>query len=199
MRIILASQSPNRQKILAKTGFSFKIFTPNIPEDKFIDPKLPEISCVNVAQQKALKAQSVYEKDIIIACDQMAYYGGRLFGKAHTEQKAIQTLVELQGRTHNLLTGLCMLWENKKRSYLCSSKMTMRKLTVRQIKNYVQQEKPLKCAGSYHIESQGVKLFKKIETEDFHAIEGLPLIQVINQLEEWGWPLFSLSFRAGLR
>ena len=190
MKIILASQSPNRQKILTKAGFPFELFSPNIQEEKFINPNWPESSCLNIAKQKALKAQSIYKTDLIIACDQMAYCEGKLFGKAHTEQKAIQTLIELQGRTHTLLTGLYMLWENKKHFYLCKSKLTMRKLSIKQIKNYILKEKPLKCAGSYQIESQGIKLFEKIETEDFHSIEGLPLIQVINQLEKWGWPLF---------
>ena len=190
MKIILASQSPNRQKILTKAGFLFEPFNPNIQEEKFINSNRPEYSCLNIAKQKALKAQSIYKTDLIIACDQMAYCEGNLFGKAHTVQKAIQTLIELQGRTHTLLTGLYMLWENKKHSYLCKSKLTMRKLNAKQIKNYVLKEKPLKCAGSYQIESQGIKLFEKVETEDFHSIEGLPLIQVINQLEKWGWPLF---------
>jgi len=190
MKIILASQSPNRQKILTKAGFSFELFPPNIQAEKFIDPNQPEYSCLNIAKQKALKAQSTHKIDLIIACDQMAYCEGKLFGKSHTEQKAIQTLIELQGRTHTLLTGLYMLWKNKKYSYLCKSKLKMRKLNVQQIKNYILKEKPLKCAGSYQIESQGIKLFEKIKTEDFHSIEGLPLIQIINQLERWGCPLF---------
>ncbi len=190
MKIILASQSPGRKKILAKTGFIFEVFASNIQEEKFINLKKPENSCLNIAKQKALKAQSVYKTEIIIACDQMAYCNGKLYGKAHTEKKAIQTLTELQGKSHELLTGLCMLFKNKQHTYLCKSRMTMRALNQNQIKNYVLKEKPLKCAGSYHIESQGLALFEKVETEDFNAIEGLPLIHVINQLERWGYPLF---------
>ena len=190
MKIVLASQSPNRKKLLSKAGLTFKIFSPNIQEEIFIDTKQPEYSCLNVAKQKALKAQKVHKTEIIIACDQMAYSEGKIFGKAHTEQKAIQTLIELQGRPHTLFTGLCMLWENKEHSYLCKSRMTMRALSPKQIKNYVLKEKPLKCAGSYQVEALGIKLFEKIETEDFNSIEGLPLIQVISQLEKWGWPLF---------
>lgn len=189
MKIILASQSSSRQKLLAKAGFAFECYPPNIQEDKFINPKSPENSCLHIAKQKALKAHSIYKTEIIIACDQMAYCEGKLFGKAHTEQKAIQTLTELQGKRHELLTGLCMLWGDKEHSYLCKSKMTMRKLSAQQITNYVLKEKPLECAGTYHIESQGIQLFEKIETEDFNSIEGLPLIQIINQLEKWGWPL----------
>lgn len=189
MKLILASQSPNRQKLLRKAGFAFEIFEPNIEEKQFITNEKPKNSCINVAKQKALKAQAVYKQEIIIACDQMACLNGELFGKAHSVEKAVQCLTKLQGQSHSLLTGLYMLWEEKSYAYLCESKMTMRKLTKQQITNYVQNEKPLKCAGCYHIESQGIQLFEKVETEDFNAIEGLPLIQVINQLSKWGWPL----------
>lgn len=189
MKIILASQSPNRKKLLSKAGFIFEIFEPNIEEKQFIIKGQAKSSCINVAKQKALKAQTVYKNDILIACDQMAYLNNELFGKAHSVEKAIQCLTKLQGQTHSLLTGLYMLWGEKSYSYLCESKMTMRKLSKKQITNYILKERPLKSAGSYHIESQGIQLFEKIETEDFNAIEGLPLIQVINQLSKWGWPL----------
>ena len=190
MKIILASKSPNRKKLLSKAGLIFKVFVPNIQEEIFIDPKKPEYSCLNVAKQKALKAQKLYQKEIIIACDQMAYFEGKFFGKAHSQKKAIQALIELQGQTHTLFTALCMLWEDKEHSYLCKSKMTMRALSPKQIKNYVLQEQVLQCAGSYKVESLGIRLFEKIDTEDFNSVEGLPLIHVISQLEKWGWPLF---------
>ena len=188
MKIILASQSPNRRKLLAKAGLAFKVFSPNIQEEQFINPKEPESSCLHIAKQKALKACSLYKTEIIIACDQMVYCKGKLFGKSYTKQKAIQTLTELQGKNHDLLTALYMLFGRKKHSYICKSKMTMRVLSLQQIKNYISRDKPLKCAGSYQIESQGLSLFKKIETEDFNAIEGLPLIHIINQLEKMGLP-----------
>ena len=63
----------------------------------------------------------------------------------------------------------------------------MRSLTVKQIKNYILKEQPLNSAGSYHIESYGITLFKKITTEDFNSIQGLPLIQVVNQLIKWNY------------
>lgn len=190
MEIILASQSPNRKRLLSKTGLAFKVFSPNIQEDHLMDSKYPEQSCLNIARQKALKAQSLYKESLIIACDQMAYCEGKLFGKALTEKKAIEVLIKLQGKSHQLMTGLYLLWEDKRFYYLCKSKMKMRSLSPRQIKNYVSKEQPLQSAGCYHIESQGIKLFEKIETEDFNAIEGLPLITLLNQLSEWGYPLF---------
>ena len=192
MKIILASQSPSRARLLSKTGLAFKVFSPHIDEKRFLNPKKPGDSCLFIAKQKALKAQALYKREIIIACDQMAYLEGRFFGKAHTIKKAIENLTKLSGKTHTLFSGLCLLWEDKKLLYLCQSHLSMRALSQQEIKSYVLKEKPLKSAGSYHIESQGIKLFEKIQTEDFNAIEGLPLIQVINQLAKWNSPLFKL-------
>ena len=190
MNIILASQSSSRARLLSKTGLAFKIFSPKIDEKHFLNPKKPGDSCLFIAKQKALKAQSLYKREIIIACDQMAYSEGCFFGKAHTIEKAIENLTKLKGKTHTLFSGLCLLWENKEFLYLCKSYLSMRDLSPKEIKNYVLKEKPLKSAGSYHIESQGIKLFEKVQTEDFNAIEGLPLIQVIHQLAKWNYPLF---------
>ena len=187
MNIILASQSPSRKKLLQQAGLSFKVFPAHINEEKFLDPKKPSYSCSQLAKLKALKAKKEYPENIIIGCDQMAYLKGKLFGKALTEKKAIENLIHLQGKTHKLFTAVCMLWENKSFLHVSKSLMTMRHLTVKQIKNYILKEQPLNSAGSYHIESYGITLFKKIETEDFNSIQGLPLIQVVNQLIKWNY------------
>ncbi|MCY4321432.1 MAG: Maf family protein [Bdellovibrionaceae bacterium] len=194
MKIILASQSPSRKKLLNKLGLKFEILAPNINEEKFLDVKNPENSCYQVAKQKALIGKNKYNQDIIIACDQMVYLDGELFGKAYTEKQAIQNLIQLQGKTHILISALCMLWEKKEFYHISKSYLKMRHLTLRQIKNYVMTDKPLKSAGSYHIESTGIALFEKVKTDDFYSIQGLPLIQVANQLLKWNYPLFSKSF-----
>ena len=191
MTIILASQSPSRKKLLSKLGLKFEVLAPNIDEEKWIDSKNPVDSCYTIARQKALKIKESRSQDIIIACDQMAYLDDQLFGKAHTEKKAIETLAQLSGKTHILLSVLYMMWEQKEFSHVSKSYLSMRPLNLRQIKNYVQKEQPLKSAGSYHVESLGLALFEKIKTDDFNSIEGLPLIQVSNQLLKWGYPLFS--------
>ena len=191
MKIILASQSPSRKELLSKLGLKFEVLAPNIDEESLLDSKRPSDSCYAIAKQKALRAKEKHPQDIIIACDQMACLNDRLFGKAYTEKKAIETLAQLQGKTHILLSALCMLWEKKEFSYISKSYLSMRPLTSKQIKNYVMKEQPLKSAGSYHVESLGLALFEKIKTDDFNSIEGLPLIQVSNQLLKWNYPLFS--------
>ena len=194
MKIILASQSPSRKKLLNNLGLKFEVLASNINEEKLLDVKKPDKSCYAIAQQKALIARDKYPQDIIIACDQMAYLEGEFFGKAHTEKKAIQNLVQLQGKTHTLISALCMLWEKKEFYHISKSYLKMRSLTSRQIQNYVMKEKPLNSAGSYHIESLGIALFEKVKTDDFYSIQGLPLIQVASQLLKWNYPLFSNRF-----
>ena len=191
MKIILASQSPSRKNLLSKLGLKFEVLAPNIEEEKLMNFKNPVDSCSKIARQKALKIKESYPQDIIIACDQMACLDEKIFGKAHTEKKAIETLAQLQGKTHILLSALCMHWEKKEFFHISKSYLSMRPLTSKQIKNYVKKEQPLKSAGSYHIEALGLALFEKIKTDDFNSIEGLPLIQVVNQLLKWNYPLFS--------
>lgn len=186
MKIVLASRSPSRKRLLSRTGLDFVCFDPSLREEDFFQPKKPGESCLAVAKQKALKAVKLYKEDIIIACDQMAWCKGQLFGKAHTEKRAFETLRFLSGQSHILFSGLFMLKGNETHCRIVQSRLTMRPLSDQQIRDYISTEKPLKSAGSYHIEARGISLFEKIKTEDMNAIEGLPLMAVFNQLVKWG-------------
>ena len=94
-------------------GLKFEVVIPNIDEKSLLNSKHPSDSCYAIARKKALRAKEQYPQDIIIACDQMACLNGKLFGKAHTQKKAIETLAQLSGKTHILLSALCMIWEKK--------------------------------------------------------------------------------------
>lgn len=190
MNIILASQSPSRKQLLSQTGLSFLAVSPNINEEVFFKNYKqgddPQALCLEVAKAKALKISAQYPQHIIIAADQMTYLKGQFYGKAITETQAINTLENLQGQTHELITALHMKHQDQILNHITISKMSMRPLTTQQITNYVKEERPLHSAGSYHIETKGINLFQKIETEDFNAILGLPLTTVVNQLLTWG-------------
>jgi len=193
MNIILASQSPSRKRLLLKAGLSFQVVNSQIEEESFLDPRRPSGTCRLLARLKALEVQKLYPESLIIGSDQLAYSKGQLFGKALTEKQAIDNLIQLQGKTHKLYTAVCMLWGSKKFSYVSKSVLTMRRLSVSQIRQYILKDQPLKAAGTYHLESLGIGLFEKIKTEDFNSIEGLPLIQTMNQLIKWGYPFLEES------
>ena len=190
MKIILASQSPGRKLLLKRTGIPFEVFVPAINEEAcFKEIKTPTVSiCLHIAQKKAERVFAERPEAVIIAADQMAFFDGQFYGKALNPEKAIQTLSLFQGKTHKLINGLYMKYKDKTFSRITINKMSLRSLSLDQIKAYVQRDQPLHSAGCYYIDQTGLTLFEKIESEDFSSIIGLPIMTVVNQLIKWGYP-----------
>ena len=187
MNIILSSESPSRKSLLERTGLKFNTFAPRVDETPLQNSKqAPEIICLELAKAKAQVALKAYPNSLIIASDQLAHLNGQIYGKAFTPEKACKTLEILQGKTHQLINGLYMVFKGKDFSHVCVNHMSMRTLSLKQIKKYVEIENPLHSAGSYYVERAGLGLFEKVETEDFTSIIGLPITIVINQLIQWG-------------
>ena len=138
--------------------------------------------CQTLAQEKALSIQQ--KQAYVIGVDQMVSLNNSAFGKPKTKAKAVETLTALQGKTHELISALYL--QKPDGSFfkkLTVNRLTMHPLTQTQIEFYLNQEKPYECAGSYKAEGLGVSLFSKIESPDFNAIIGLPLIALCNELK----------------
>lgn len=203
-KIILASGSASRKQQLVDLGFNFSVQVSGVDEDFYktssslskSEGELVHFADINrqIAQAKVEKvAQSQPLNTLILGGDQMAVCEGQIFNKAFTEQKAIKSLMALQGKKHILFTALFMQYKNKTFSYVEHNKMTMRHLTKQQVMSYVKVAQPLECAGCYALERHGLALFKKIETKDQSAIIGFPLITLINQIIKWGIPVPCLT------
>ena len=192
--IILASGSASRRQQLKDLSFDFKVEVSGIDEDiykpqkGFTSAKMGQIA-LKIAQAKVEKVAQKYPQDLVMGGDQMAVLGQRIFSKPLTSAKAEKTLLALQGKTHTLFTALYLCYGKKTFSHLEVNKMSMRKLTLQEIKAYVRKARPFKCAGSYALERYGLALFEKIKTADQSAVIGFPLITLINQLIRWGIPL----------
>ena len=217
--IILASASTSRRQQLKTLGFDFKVEVSGIDEDiykcqptdcdlstkKPLEGKVTTSSTLagqvpfktlsmgpiaqKIAQAKVEKVVQKYPKALVMGGDQMACLGNQIFNKPVTSQKAIQTLGQLQGKTHILFTALYIRYGKKSFSHLEVNKMTMRSLSKNQITAYVQKAQPLECAGAYALERGGLCLFEKIDTKDQSAVIGFPLITLLNQLVLWRVPL----------
>jgi len=184
-KIILASQSPARKKLLNSMKISFTAIPPKVDEDSYKKKiKDPKNLCQTLAR---MKTKSINKKNCwVIGSDQIVYLNGQILGKPGNKQKAIETLSLLQGKTHQLMTALCL--QRPDGSYfedLVINHMSMRTLTQKQIEFYLEQDKPYGCAGSYTIEKRGISLFERIDSPDFNAIIGLPLISLCSQLQPW--------------
>ncbi|MGZ3782456.1 MAG: Maf family protein [Pseudobdellovibrionaceae bacterium] len=181
-QLILASTSKYRQELLSRLPYSFTAMPPLIDEEKEKDPNLgPQALAEKLAYLKAASLKGPGK--VIIGGDQLVALEGRILGKAHTAEKAVEQLLSMQGKTHELITAICVFVEDMAIPFTDITRMHMKKLSREQIEKYVQLDMPIDCAGSYKIEKHGIMLFDKIESTDFTAIQGLPLIELNKMLE----------------
>ena len=141
-----------------------------------------------------LKGKSVAEKNqnsIVISGDQICFGMGKIWDKPLTREKAIECLSLLQGNSHELITTISLFYESEVIEHQNITKLTMVPLGLEEIKNYVDFANPLDCAGSYKIEVGGMSLFSKIESNDFSAIQGVPLLFVRSVLQKWNVKFWS--------
>ncbi len=188
--LILASTSKYRANLLKQLGWKFSIDAPDVDEEKF---KSQEISPEDLAiELSRLKAKAVYlrhEGSCVIGSDQVCTLNGVIYSKPKTKERAIDQLLKLSGQSHELITAVSILTPEQETNFINKTKLHMRDLTKDEITRYVEEDLPLDCAGSYKLESFGIKLFHKIEMDDHTAIIGLPLIQLSNVLLDLGYPL----------
>lgn len=184
-QVILASTSKYRQELLSRLPYPFQAQAPLIDEEK---EKHPGLSPQALAEKLAhLKADSLKgPHHVVIGGDQLVSLEGQILGKARTVENAVQQLLSMQGRVHELITAICVFDGLRATSYTDITRLHMKKLSREQIEKYVALDLPLDCAGSYKIEKHGIMLFDKIESQDFTAIQGLPLLELNKILENCG-------------
>ena len=178
MRIILASGSPRRRELLAMAGFSFEVLPSDV--DETADPKLPADELVALlSERKALHLNDMLKDDstVIIAADTVVAIDGLILGKPADEDDAFNKLSRLQGRPHMVFTGVTLLSRKRHETFVESSKVFMRKLNEKEIRDYIATGEPADKAGAYAIQGLGSMLIEKLEG-DFYTIVGLPLCRL---------------------
>jgi septum formation protein len=136
------------------------------------------------------KARSVawkYDDAIIIAADTFVVMKEQILGKPHTIEEARRMLALLNGRTHSVITGFTIIDTDTCQSLSRSveTRVTLKKLTMKEIDAYVKTKEPLDKAGAYAIQGLGSVLVKRIEGDHFNVI-GLPLCALVESLKEFG-------------
>lgn len=184
--LLLASTSKYRQAQLAQLGLPFHTQKPLIDEEKEKDPRLTPL---NLAVHLAyLKAKSLAQDNrVVIGADQLVSFNGKVLGKPGSREKAIHQLLEMQGQRHELVTSVCVFDGNQPHPFTDITILHMKKLTREQIERYLDLDEPFDCAGAYKIEKHGISLFHQIESQDFSAIQGLPLLELARVLQTCGY------------
>lgn len=193
-KIILASQSPRRKMLLEWAEVPFKVIVKHSTED-FPPGTPPQEAAIFVATQKAYAVQAdalerseTRTKELqylpVLAADTMVVLNGQIIGKPISRLEALETLAQLSGQTHEVVTGVCILHQQRVISFADVTRVTFHTLTPEQIEYYVDKYQPYDKAGAYAIQEWiGVVGIKGIEG-DFYNVMGLPVSRVLQALEK---------------
>lgn len=192
--LVLASTSVYRAELLGRLGIPFRAVRPPF-EEEIIKNKLlaARTSPVEIAEQLSRgKANSIARaaNETVIAGDQLVQFNDRILGKSENFTQACKQLREMQGTSHDLVTAVTVVTPRQTFHLNHVTTLLMRPLSDQEIENYLKIDTPFDCAGSYKIEKSGIALFAAIKTDDFTAIQGLPLIWLSKTLKEIGYELF---------
>ena len=183
--IILASASPRRQRLLKEMGVEFTVIASNAPEADSEHLTPVEISQLN-AYRKARAVAKKHPDALVLAADTVVYKDTTLFGKPADLEDAYRMLKQLQGGTHQVVTGVCLLHlrgHHQKMFAECTD-VTFRALDVREIREYIDQINPLDKAGAYAIQEHSDKIVENV-SGSYSNVVGLPVERLKEELSSW--------------
>ena len=187
MNLILASASPRRQELLKLFGLPFVVRVADI--DETMDGTASAYDEVaRVSREKAL-AVSRGEEDVVIAADTIVVCQGKVLGKPHSQEEAVEMLSLLSGRDHQVMTGMTVLRGAKVLSCTEVTDIHFRELSEKEINAYVATGEPMDKAGAYGIQG-GAALFAEKMVGDYYNVMGLPVCKLRQLLCEVAPELF---------
>lgn len=181
---VLASQSPRRRQLLNLLGLNFEIFIPSI-EENHKDEK-PISYAKKLAEEKASVANKHFNNKIIISADTIVVLEGKILEKPTSKQDAFRMLRLLSGKTHIVYTAICVINQlnNKKLIDYEKTLVTFRKLSMSEIREYVESGSCLDKAGAYGIQDDLGAVFVKKINGCYYNVVGLPLQKLYVMLQK---------------
>ncbi len=185
MRIVLASTSPWRRKLLADAGLVVDAVAPGVDEE--IEEPDPVLRAVALAVRKAEAVARILPDALVLGADQVATDGASIWGKPTDPEDHLARLRALRGRSHRLVTGWALRGPGVRREgHQVTTLWGRADLAEEELVAYVACGEGSGCAGGYAIEGRGVFLFERIDGDWFNIV-GLPLLPVLGALRELGW------------
>ena len=191
-KIVLASKSGVRKKILEENKIKCVVEPSNIDEDNVKDSLLkenasPEIISKNLAELKANKVSLNQKDKLVLGADSVIDLNGELISKPESREEALLILKKLNGKKHNLISSVCiskngsMIWH-----YTDKAELTMKKFSDEDLKNYLSRisDEALYAYNVYQIEGEGRNLFSDIAGDE-DTIMGLPVFKIKEYLKNY--------------
>jgi septum formation protein len=191
--LVLASASPRRHELLRNAGISFVAYPTNIPEQP--QPgEGPRDYAERLAREKALAAFNQRSDSLVLGADTIVIVDGEILGKPRDAADAKRMLRLLSGRTHQVITGVCLIGpspetRNQKPETVFedvrseTTQVTMNSLTEKDIHNYIASGEPMDKAGAYAIQGIASRWIPRIDGDYFNVV-GLPVALVFRMLQE---------------
>ena len=184
-KIILASKSGVRKKILEENNIQCKVEPSNVDEDSIKESLLresasPTIVSKNLAELKANKISQKFIEEMVLGADSVIDLEGEIISKPNDRAEALEILKRMNGKTHQLISSVCisrggsMIW-----NYTDKASLTMKNMTFLELENYLKKisDENLYAYNVYQIEGEGRSLFSKIEGDE-DTIMGLPVKKI---------------------
>jgi septum formation protein len=182
--LILASESPRRQALLAELGIPFRVVAARVEEvPRAGEP--PAVFSKRMAQEKARAVSKQYPEDWVLGADTVVSLGRRILGKPDSLREAKKFLEALNNRTHEVITSFCLINQSLKKALARSvyTRVTFKHFSRWEIDWYLQTGEPLDKAGAYAIQGRGSFLIREIKGS-YTNVVGLPLTEVLETLEK---------------
>jgi septum formation protein len=180
--LVLASASPRRQELLRNAGIAFEIQPADIPEDPL--PGESAKACAErLAREKALAVAAKRPKDVILGADTIVVIDNQILGKPADAADAHRMLRLLAGRTHQVITGVCLVVDGQCSVASETTTVTMTPMSDQEIRDYVATGEPMDKAGAYAIQGIASRWIPRIEG-DYSNVVGLPVARIYRMLRE---------------
>jgi septum formation protein len=183
--LVLASASPRREELLREARFEFRVVPAEVREVHHEQLTAGELCQIN-AYRKARAVAKKVPDSLVLAADTLVYLNTVLLGKPSSLEEAYQMLERLQGRTHQVVTGICLLHLRGHRQavFAESTAVSFKPLDGAGIHEYLSRVNPLDKAGAYAIQERGDLLVEKV-AGSYTNVVGLPMERLTAELEAW--------------
>jgi len=184
MQWVLASSSPRRQELLKLLIPDFEVVPSDVDESVHAAER-PETMVARLAREKALAVQGRCPSGCIIGADTVVVCEEVILGKPASHEDAGSMLRKLSGKTHQVLTGVCLVYLDSLFAECVTTDVTFRRLLESEIEDYVQSGEPLDKAGAYAIQGLGARFVEKINGCYFNVV-GLPVSKLYQMMKRLG-------------
>ncbi len=181
MKIILASNSPRRKELLGGLGVDFEVKVLNGVDESYPDTLPAKDVAEYIATEKAA-AYTVQEDELLITADTVVIVGLDILGKPKDAADACRMLRELSGKTHHVVTGVCLTTSKEQRRFSVTTDVTFKQLSDAEIEHYVDKYKPFDKAGAYGIQEWIGYIGVTALNGSYYNVMGFPVQRVYEEL-----------------